>query len=418
MAKDGFWLLEWMDQEAVTSARAAQRVVNDDGALRRLAQHAESASSDLSPLNPRESGEVLVAGKGIDLSSELECQHFDCRKKQVDRLFSRVWHYFDRIVVECMSSHELPHADVTDKEVRETIHHNVRLLLYLREIGAEQMLLFREKPPACRIHARDHLSRAGLQADDKVIVNLTEALLRDGRVVATWPHGDHFHYSFHHPTFTHSAFGVLRDVVGSAPSPAAVARDVVEMYVSNLAMDVTVARLLRAPFGSDLGYYDILLRSFGRKVTEDDVAFEIQLPFIEDIAPRDLIKLRHDERESFERFRVALRKAIAERMKASGSANASALAIEIERDILRPAVLDVDQRLRAAQQVLTRKAATSLAVGAFATTCGLVLGVPLLVGAGAAATAGAIQAEYKFIEESRDIRLTDMYFLWKAAHAH
>lgn len=280
------------------------------------------------------------------------------------------------------------------------------------------MLLFREKPPACRLHARDHLMKGGFQTDDAMIASLSETILREGRVVSTWPHDDHFHYSFHHPTFTHSAFGVLRDVSSSGPSPELVARDVVEMYVSHLAMDVRVAQTLQAPFGSDLGYYDILLRSFGRRVTEEDIAFELQLPFLENITPRDLIKLRQEEREPFERFRLALRKAITERLNISGSTEVSKLASEIERDVLRPALFDVDQRLRAARQVLARKAATSLGVGAFATTCGLVLGVPLLVGAGAAATAGAIQAEYKFIEESRDIRLMDMYFLWKAAHSH
>jgi hypothetical protein len=414
----GYWLLDWINAQDVKSTLDARRVVRSPAALVDLRNRVESVTYNLKPLQTRNSSETLVAGRGIDLSGALECSHFDCKREQVDRLFSRVWHYFDRIVVVCVSAHELKHADFADEKVRERLEHNVRLLLYLREIGAEEMLLFREKPPACRIHAYEQLSDVGMPTDETVVNPLAEALLHEGELTGVRPHDDHLHYSFHHPTFVHSAFGVLRNPPKSDLLPEAIARDVVQTYVSSLAMDVTVAKLLAGPLGSDLGYYNILLKTFSKNVTQEDVAFALHLPVLENVSPRDLLKLRRNEGGAFERFRVALRTAIRERVATVGGSDASQIAGEIERDLLRPALAEIDEKLVAAKGVLARKAAVGLAVGVLATTCGLVLGVPILTGVGAATAASLLQAEYKFTEERRDIRFSDMYFLWKAHHAH
>ena len=104
----GYWLLDWIDECGLKSQRRVNRLVDDQRALTKLREHAEGVNYDFSPVG--EHDETLVASRGIDLSGDLECSHFDCKKQQVDRLFSRVWHYFDRIVVVGMSAHEIKHV--------------------------------------------------------------------------------------------------------------------------------------------------------------------------------------------------------------------------------------------------------------------------------------------------------------------
>jgi hypothetical protein len=48
-------------------------------------------------------------------------------------------------------------------------------------------------------------------------------------------------------------------------------------------------------------------------------------------------------------------------------------------------------------------------------TVGLLTGLPVFVGAGAAAAASVSLAINKYFDDRRDVRLSDMYFLWIAA---
>jgi hypothetical protein len=87
---------------------------------------------------------------------------------------------------------------------------------------------------------------------------------------------------------------------------------------------------------------------------------------------------------------------------------------EIRRDVIDPALNGIERRLNAARSALLRKGAVSVGVGALATTCGLLTANPLLIGSGFATAMTTVAHVNKYIEEDRDVSLSDMYFLWRA----
>jgi hypothetical protein len=98
------WLLQWLDSYAVTSPRQADELLNRPHALSILREEVEAIRYHAPMINDQR-GHSIVAGSEIDLSGELSCSNWECIKRQVDTLFSSVWHYFDRIIVAGPSAH-------------------------------------------------------------------------------------------------------------------------------------------------------------------------------------------------------------------------------------------------------------------------------------------------------------------------
>ena len=93
------------------------------------------------------------------------------------------------------------------------------------------------------------------------------------------------------------------------------------------------------------------------------------------------------------------------------------LADEIVGDVLMPSLRTIERRLDSSRKLLARKAGFSVVLGGLATTVGAFTAIPQLIAGGVAiAAGGATAAQHKFREEMRDVELSDMYFLWKAAH--
>jgi hypothetical protein len=151
------------------------------------------------------------------------------------------------------------------------------------------------------------------------------------------------------------------------------------------------------------------------EAAEAEIALNLALPVLEGVPAAELIRVRQAEALSFERFRQSLRLAIQDRLTNS-QATPAQLATEIVDDVVNPALYDIQQRLSAAQDVLVRKSAVSIGVGAISTTIGLIAGMPLLLPAGVAWALLPGQHYMKYLEEKRDIELSDMYFLWRQEH--
>ena len=70
----------------------------------------------------------------------------------------------------------------------------------------------------------------------------------------------------------------------------------------------------------------------------------------------------------------------------------------------------------AAARAFARKATYGVTVGALVTGCGLISGIAALAAGGALATgASVVAAQAKYADDRRDIELSDMYFLVRAA---
>lgn len=128
------------------------------------------------------------------------------------------------------------------------------------------------------------------------------------------------------------------------------------------------------------------------------------------------MKIRREHKLSFDIFRQSLRTAIKERLQNASNEDVHSLAADVRGDVIDPALNEIERRLSAAAQVFGKKAAVSVTLGSLATTCGLLYfpGDPISAVLGvAAAVGGVLNAAYKHIEDTRDVSLADMYFLWE-----
>jgi hypothetical protein len=421
-----YWLFQWIDACGIRSVDQARKHLRDTASKRAIVDLAAAQPYTTEPLPPGTTPS-LVAGRGLDLSGDLDCLHWECRRRQVDHLITRVALYFDRVVIVGAPAHQV----VTDFEVLdpgqfdERLLSHIQLLLYLREIGAEKLLYFRQKPPACKLHWRERTQDAGMGE----IADFTDReaeRLQELAEIYLKPHENHFDYQFDHPDFEHSVWGAIDAGVDAGNSRVELDRRVCaavfQKYLVHLASDVRAANSLQSPLGCSVKYHNRLLSFLRRPSAVPDVAFALALPVLSGVPPSELLRLRSEEQDAFTRFRQALSQAITERIASQKANNGSAVASEVFRDLIEPALANIHDRLRRAQRALAKKAVISLSLGALATTCGLLSATSVLVAAGFGGVLGALNAEHKFIDEQKEVELSDLYFAWLArahrSHGH
>ena len=415
MEHEKFWLYDWIDTFEVKDRNQATRLLNDPGIVRGLRKRAMDVPFTTDLVAPSDAP-TIVAGQAIDLSGQLDCLHWDCLKKQVDNLFSHVWHYFDRIVVVGPSAHgfsRLLEPDPSPNAIEKLLTY-VELLLYIRKIGAEKLLLFRQKRPPCEHHFDDHMREVGLDPIS-MLSNQRIAQFTNRAKISVEPHDDHLDYTFIHPDFEHTVWGSI-EMRNSESQLHAVTASVMKKYLSSLSSDIYTSHVLNSPLGSTINFHGQLLNTIKDGLHEGEVAFNLQLPVLEGIPPEILIKIRNDQQPHFEKFRQSLRLAIKERLNVLERSNATAIAEEIRKDVIIPALSDIEVRLNGARDSVTKKAGLSIILGTLSTTFGLLSANPVAIGAGVtAAVGGTLAAGQKYIEEKRDVTLSDMYFLWQAS---
>ena len=333
--------------------------------------------------------------------------------KQVDALFSRVLHYFDRIVVSGPQAHHYVDviSDADDTDLKNLVEH-IAVLLYLRHVGAEDLLVFVQKPPACVVHYMQHAREAGVLSVVEKTDTWIDELQESGEVQGLEEHQDHWHFAFVHPDLEHTVWGVVfPSDADEGPTKRDVIEAVVARYAAHLVSDVVAAKQLGVPLGAAVQLHERVLAQEPATPTVEDVAFALKLPVLQDVPIPDLIRIREDEHECFEAFRQAIQLAIRERL--TDGAGSVAVAREVERDVIAPALLAIDRRLHAAKRALGRKAATSIAVGAVLAAVGLLEAAPLILGTGVAGATSTLPALHKYLDDRSDVELSDMYFLWK-----
>ena len=100
-----YWIFNWFDTHKIDCLEAAERALSDPSVLEDFREVALMAN-ELLPAQV-DSENVILAGRGLDLTSQLQCSTSACRQHQVDELFRKAWHYFDRIIVDDAVSHRL-----------------------------------------------------------------------------------------------------------------------------------------------------------------------------------------------------------------------------------------------------------------------------------------------------------------------
>lgn len=418
MTSNQFWLFRWLDEHDVKTLSDAEKILSNKARLNNLSEYARSRT-DASPASV--SGESIVAGRGLDFSGQLDCGHADCRKRQVDLLFRKAWHYFDRVIVADSVSHEVSyHWDAPALDRKRWILPHLSALLYLREIGGEDLVEFREKPAPCEKHLAQHVAEAGIEHVLSVGAQLMPQVLANAQVKFNEGRNEAVNWRFDHPQFEHTQWGTLPkdEVEGRSEEEIRVLiyRSILSWFVANLASDVATARSCEAPLGATIWMHQKLLLESTDEMHPAQVAFNLSLPVLEGISIKQLIDIRREEKAHFDRFRYNLRLAIRERLKINQEGDPTKLAHEIQTDLVEPELAKITVRLNAARTVLAKKSVSNLVVAGFATIVGSYFGLPVVgLALGAALSVGPL---HSYFDQVKDIENSDMFFLWKAESRH
>ena len=417
-----FWVLEWLEENNITSLEKADRFLRRAKTFDTLAQRAEAASSD--GIKHARPGQSILAGTGIDfVGGHSVCPSPSCMRLQVDELFRRVWHYFDRIVVtDIFSPALLEEPHLSREDIIDAFLTHLPPLLYLREIGAEHLIEY-----APKIHCQDHWPEHAKEEGLGEVFERQQSIKDQLREGATFSFENNDAgergYWMSSPDMTISTGIPLREFPESTEEQLqrALVDIVFNEQFGELTSDVTSAHQLNLPLGAISPIHARMLRA-SCPPTVADVAFRLNLPILDGVPIKELVHLRESEQESFLRFRDSLRAAVRERVALPNSGTAQSIADQIQQDLIEPSLNRIRQQLAASERTLAKKAAVGIFLGTLATTCSILCGLSpeLAVPAGIAIIAPATNsAAQKHIDEKEGITISDMYFLWKATeHAH
>src|SRR5947208_2107150 len=207
MNGEQYWVYNWIDSQGIISTDRAREVLAKPSAMDDLREVGMQAQSfDRSSLNETVS---VVAGRGIDLSGQLDCLAQACRYRQVDELFRKAWHYFDKVIVADAISHEIVYHFEESEERIDWLLGHIDVLLYLRKIGAAGLVEFREKAPACEQHWRKHASDVHLDRVLDAADNLIATLAIDAEIEVQPAYANRLDFAFLHPRFEHTVWGSI-----------------------------------------------------------------------------------------------------------------------------------------------------------------------------------------------------------------
>jgi hypothetical protein len=416
-----FWVFRWIEEERIrTIADARSRLAMSEGVVtfREYASRAEESSGDV-PVNA-DAG--ILAGRGLDLSGELDCQHEDCLKRQVDRLFTKTWHYFDEIVVDDLYTHRISvHWDEhSDAEHQEWLWTWLGVMLHIVSVGAAELLVFRAKP-----HVHEQWRRRARESGLVALPRAADALAKEIAPqieFGTEAKDNLIEFSVNHPLFEHTYWGSLPKRVsggkGEAELRLAASRQVVGRFASGLTDDFVASRRVGVPLGAGVRTYQRLFDDSTEPASVPRVAFELKLPVLEGVSVRDLIALRSEERDAFTSARTRLRQAIRQLIDAGPSKSPTALAEQVRDDVVEPELARIRTKLKQAEGLLQKGSALTVGLTGFATICGLLPGlsladmIPVAVSTLAAGTLASVGAYEKARSE---VRGDAMYFYWKAS---
>src|ERR1700728_4527305 len=96
------WFRDWLVEHQIRDEPGAYKAARDPRTLADLLDRAQIQQTQ--PVEQM-SGRSIVAGRSLDLTRYLACGHSDCLTRQVDDLFARVWHYFDKIAISGPDAH-------------------------------------------------------------------------------------------------------------------------------------------------------------------------------------------------------------------------------------------------------------------------------------------------------------------------
>ncbi len=414
-----YWLYRWLDESGIKSGNQVRKALRDSACYHRLVELVnEEVSNYEDELEPIEISDGILAGRKTDLSGIIQCSDLDCVSQRIEDTFPRMWHYFDQVVLEGHSVFNFLDAieDNDSDYLVAGIERETQVLLYLRTSGAEPFVVFTTKPRFCEDHFRAEAEALGInsffkkkdreQAVTWIIDNAGVEISRVGdsyRVAVDGPHMPEPYVRYH--------VGLSRK-----PSKRDIAKQLVMLYSSALVTDVSAAHYLGLPLAETVDASWLAKEVSPAQITETDVVLRLNLPILNEIPMKDFLKLREDERPSFEQFRTALKRAIRKDLSsAEGGTTPVNVANSVVEDVVKPELNDIERRMRSSRRALVKNTALNVSVGATTVTIGMLDKMPLIIPVGAAVIASALSFANKHIDKRSDLEVSDYYFLWKAS---
>lgn len=379
-------------------------------------------------LDPDPDGHSIVAGSTMDLSGTLTCLDYNCRRIQVDRLFAKTAHYFDAIVVEGRSAGAF--MEMLDPEgyrdprdavftAFDRIADDLRMLLHLIELGVDQLLFFHEKPYRdCVDHARKHADELGIAKlfDASVAKSVVDQVVTAANIEIVDYDDEIWLIPITDPLTENTYNSHIHKGRGRKPSKRQAVQKMLQEQAGVLVSDFALSQHLGLPLAQE-GTFQWSPTGRRMPLTPQNVALELSLPVLSGLPPSDIVKLRQDEHDAFESFRSAITKAMQEQISRSDDEDPKRVAHDVVDEYVRPELATIERRFRSARQAMSSKSAVSLIVGSMATTVGVTSAVPLITTTGVAAAATVIKHLSDYIDRRSEIKLNDMYFLWRASRA-
>ncbi len=405
-ALDEYWAWRWLGAKDIRTIGDITRALDKNG-LDDLTDFATRCPR----VTTKPAGEVVVAGWG--LGSVLWRSHgAEDASDRVDILLRRTWHYYDAVIVEDSIRHDLEfHARDSIEHRRRRLTSLLVALLHIRQIGAIDLIRFRDKPKICGAEWRDHAEREGLVELIEIANDLSARIQQEGRVTVESARG------FRDVVVRHRFLpkGITRIRYRAGISRQVLVRDAVERAMASqyayLRSDLVTANRYSSP----LGLADDRATAILERTSNRSAMFELELPFLENVPVPTLLQMRADMGDLFADFQSALREATTSLQ--SAEVGAHEISRRIESQIIEPELRRIRKTLDSARNTLIKKSLTGVALGVAAATVGLLFGVPLAASAvaGIAAAGAATNTGVgKYFDTQEDIRKSNFFFLWKA----
>lgn len=419
-----YWVYTWLDSNRIRNIDELKTSLARAGVLDELKQAADLVveSWRSSPVEARPLS--LIAGAGIDLSGRLDCNATSCRRAQVDRLFRRAWHYFQTIVARDAIAEDLRvHRNCSDDEVRERLLPHFETALIVREYGAEALVEFLPRIPACFEHWRQHAKEAGIEDIALRESELVDQLLPVTDIALRKNNGG-MHCTLNNSGFSHTQWVDFSETDTRGKGEQQIKREaltrVARKFLVHLSADVNAARKYGGAFGSSIPIFQRLLANRGEGVS--NVAFEVGLPALDGLSTAQLIDVRLEYADSFARFRKHLQSFLEECIR-QGVASPADIRAKLKADLIDAELEELKSNLKQAEDALKLKSAYALTLSTLTMIIGVTTGIvtpAVAFGLGATVTAASLSPGVsRYVDETTRIGSDDMYFLLQAeAHQH
>jgi hypothetical protein len=419
-----YWVYTWLDSHGIRTIDEFKARLDSAGVIEDLKQSAELVIKSWQTSRVAARPLSLIAGAGIDLSGRLDCNATSCRRAQVDRLFRRAWHYFETIVArDAIAEDLIIHKNCPDAEIRERLLPHFETVLMVQELGAEALVEFLPRVPACFEHWRQHAKEAGIEdigARETEIVDqlLPETSIALGRGV------EGVSCTLNNPDFSHTQWVDFPRKKIRNKTDQQIKRDalrmVVRKFLVHLSADVNAARKYGGAFGSTIPMFRKLLADRGEKAT--NVAFEVELPALDGLSTAQLIEVRVKYQDTFTRFRKRVGSFLEECIR-QGVTRRADIQAKLKAELIDGELEELKSNLKQAEESLKLKSTYALCLGTLVATIGVTTGIitpPVAFGLAATVSAASLSPGVsRYVDDTVKLKSDDMYFLLQAeAHQH